>query len=434
MSEKPHPCGYHVDEPDGSSMQSEEETAVRHVRGCLIGWVPMLTILVLACGCATSPVGDYPWDSQSVESRMMDLKVPGLSLAVIDDYEIAWTASYGRLEVGSDEPVTDETLFQTASIGKSVTALAALHQVALGSIDLDQDATSYLTSWALPENDYTRSQPVTLRRLLSHTAGTTVSGFLGYERGAVLPTLRQILDGAPPANSPPVLVDVEPGSIWRYSGGGYLVVQQVLEDVTGEDFAHLVTTTVFDPLLMTESLFDPLPESRWTQTASGHRPDGTRLPSHWHTYPEMGAGPFWSTPTDMARFGIEVMLAYSGRSDRIITESLGREMFTPVANDYGLGFALGDDGGDRLYALHRGANEGYRSEIVLYPKRGEGVVIMTNSDGGDPLADELVASLSSELGWYSGVTLRGGEIALLAAALVILSASWVVFWARRRHL
>jgi len=156
---------------------------VRRVGRCLVGWVPMLMILVLACGCATSPVGDYPWDPQSVESRMRDLKVPGLSLAVIDDYEIACTASYGRLEVGSKEPVTDGTLFQTASIGKPVTALAALHQVGLGSIDLDEDVTSYLTSWALPENDYTRSQPVTLRRLLSHTAGTTVSGFLGYNGG-----------------------------------------------------------------------------------------------------------------------------------------------------------------------------------------------------------------------------------------------------------
>jgi CubicO group peptidase (beta-lactamase class C family) len=365
---------------------------------------------------------------------MRDLKVPGLSLAVIDDYEIACTASYGRLEVGSKEPVTDGTLFQTASIGKPVTALAALHQVGLGSIDLDEDVTSYLTSWALPENDYTRSQPVTLRRLLSHTAGTTVSGFLGYERGAVLPTLQQILVGAPPANSPPVLVDVEPGSIWRYSGGGYLVVQQVLEDVTGKDFAHLVTTTVFDPLLMTDSLFDPLPKSEWAHAASGHRADGTRLPGHWHTYPETGAGPFWSTPTDMARFGIEVMLAYNGRSDRIITGSLAQEMLTSVANDYGLGFALGDDGGDRFYALHRGANEGYRSEIVLYPERGEGVVIMVNSDSGDSLADDLVASLSSELGWYSGITLGWREIALLAAALVILAASWVVFWARRHHL
>lgn len=314
----------------------------------MVGWAAVALVILGISACSTATVGGYPRDSKAIRVRMGHYTVPSLSVAVIDDFGIAWTGSYGRLDAGNDESVTTATLFQTASIGKSVVAMAVLHQVREGVVDLDEDVATYLTGWSLPDSDFTRSQSVTLRRLLSHTAGTTVHGFDGY------------------------------------SGGGYLIAQQVLEDTTGEGLSHLVAEKVFEPLAMGNSRFDPLPENEWHRAASGHRPEGNPLAGQWHTYPERGAGPFWSTPSDMARFGIEVMLAFNDRSDSIVSQPLAKEMLTPVAGEYRLGFWIGDDGGDRLHATHVGGNEGYKTRIVLYPERGQGIVVMTNSDNGGP--------------------------------------------------
>jgi CubicO group peptidase (beta-lactamase class C family) len=210
---------------------------------------------------------------------MQHYRVPGVSIAVINEFQIEWIKGYGVLEAGSSEPVTPETLFQTASLAKPIVAVAALHHVERGTLELDHDVNQSLVSWRIPENKFTAKGEVTLRRLLSHNAGVTVEGFRGYALGEDVPDHRQILDGEWPANSPPIRVDIVPGTQHRYSGGGYMIVQQLLEDVVDEPFQDIMHNTVLEPWGMTASTFEsPLPENLWEIAASGHRADGSVIP------------------------------------------------------------------------------------------------------------------------------------------------------------
>jgi CubicO group peptidase (beta-lactamase class C family) len=394
------------------------------------GTVLFVLAVWLGTACASQAPGAFPWKEGDVEALMESHDVPGLSVAVMDDFELVWSGAFGVAETGTDMPVTEETLFQTASIGKSVTAATALHQVGLGVIDLDTDVHAYLTSWTLPDNVYTAQNAISIRSLLSHTAGVNVHGFFGYPPTSPIPDLRQILDGTPPANNEPIRVDSEPG-VYRYSGGGYQILEQVLEDISGQNFPSLVTETIFEPLGMSTSIYDPLPESEWSRAAIGHRAEGSPLVGGWHQYPEHAAGPFWTTPSDFALFGIEVMAAYTGRSETVMTQELATEMLTPVDAGYGLGLGITDDGGGRLHATHDGANEGFQTMLVLYPDRGQGAVIMTNSDNGLALADDLVDSLSLHFRWVGGIILTPAQTLLLVMATMTVAT--IILTARRRR-
>src|SRR5215207_10452393 len=172
----------------------------------------------------------------SIEERLRHYKVPGVSVAVIKDFKVEWARGYGFKDAEAREPVTERTLFQAGSISKPVAAMTILKKVEQGKLSLDEDVNARLASWKLPENEFTAKRKVTLANLLSHTAGLTVHGFPGYGVGAAVPTLPQVLDGAPPANTAPVRVDLEPGTRFRYSGGGTTVMQLALEDVENRPF------------------------------------------------------------------------------------------------------------------------------------------------------------------------------------------------------
>jgi CubicO group peptidase (beta-lactamase class C family) len=373
---------------------------------------------------------DPPWKRMNLSERMEYYDVPGVSIAVINDYQIEWAKGYGVLAAGTDDPVTPETLFQAASCAKPVVAVAALHYVEQGAVELDSDVNQALVSWHLPENEFTTGEKVTLRRLLSHSAGVTVKGFRGYAQGETIPTFQQILDGEPPANSPPIRVNIVPGTQYRYSGGGYLIVKQMLEDVTGNPFPEIMQNTVLEPWGMDHSTFEsPLPETLWSTAAAGHRTNGRTIPGGWHTYPEMGSGAsIWATPSDLANFAINVMLAYEGQSDQVLSQEMVRQMLSPELEGYGLGPAVGDDGGDRFYFYHDGANDGYKNYIVAYPKRGQGVVIMTNSDNGDALRQEILNSVSVEYGWLKDYSL----LYLSIPVVIVLLFGGILIWRRKR--
>jgi CubicO group peptidase (beta-lactamase class C family) len=253
-----------------------------------------------------------PWKKMSLPERMVHYHVPGVSIAFINHDQVEWTRGYGVLEAGKSEPVTPGTLFQTASIAKIVVAVAALRYVERGALELDSDVNQSLVSWQVPENEFTAAGKVTLRRLLSHSAGVTVEGFRGYALGEEVPNLQQILDGERPANSPPIRVDIVPGTQHRYSGGGYMIVQQLLEDLTGEPLPDIIRNSVLEPCGMTSSTFEsPLPERLRAIAASGHRTDGSTIPGRWHTYPEIGSGAsMWSTSSDLAQFTIKIVQSY----------------------------------------------------------------------------------------------------------------------------
>lgn len=327
--------------------------------------------------------------------RMARYRVPGVGLAFVAGGEPAWTASFGRLHALEEQPVDADTLFQAASISKPVTALAALRLAARGLLDLDAGVRPRLRRWALPPGP-----PVSLRRLLAHHAGVNVPGFRGYASGEAVPDLVQVLSGESPANSPAVRVEAEPGSRTAYSGGGYTLVQLLLEDVTGTPFPDLLAELVFEPLGMSGSAFrQPLPAAEAARAAAGHRLRGEPVVGRWHVYPELAAAGLWSTPGDLARFAAGVARAWAGRLPELLPQELAREMLRPLAGERGLGFEVHpeEEGGPRFG--HTGSNQGYRARLEFYAARGEGLVVMTNADGGHNLALEITRAAAELLGW-----------------------------------
>ncbi len=340
-----------------------------------------------------------PGVQMKLADRMKFYSTPGISIAVIDKGRIEWARGYGVREIGGSEAVTPGTLFQAASISKPVAAVAALRLVQQGKLDIDEDVNRKLTSWKVPENEFTSAKKVTLSGLLSHSAGLTVHGFAGYASDTTVPTLLQVLHGVKPANSKAIRVDVAPGTKHRYAGGGYVVLQQLLMDLTGKQFPLFIQATVLKRIGMTSSTYEqPLPKERWSQAAIGHRSNGEKVKGNWHTYPEMAAAGLWTTPRDLARFAIEVQRSLAGRSNRVVAQKTAGHMLTPQVGGFGLGFGLPGKGPSARFS-HGGANEGYRCVLVAYKSTGQGAVVMTNSDSGSSLADEVLRSIAREYGW-----------------------------------
>lgn len=335
---------------------------------------------------------------QGLQEGMARRRVPGVSMVVVNDGKVEWTQAYGIRRAGTAERITTQTLFQAASISKPVAATGALRLVQSGKLDLDADVNARLRSWRVPAGRYASQGPVTLRKILSHSAGLTVHGFRGYARGEAVPTLPQVLDGTSPANSVPIRVETPPGP-WKYSGGGYVILQQLLADVTGKPFATLMRELVLDPAGMKQSTFEqPLPARLVPRAAVAHDWDGVPLPGDWHTHPELAAAGLWTTPSDLARFALALRDAWLGKSGDLLDQRTARLMMTRTAGDFGLGVRV-DGTGDSLHFSHSGANYGFRCYMVMYPKTGDGAVVMTNGSGGDELMMEIAHSVARVYGW-----------------------------------
>jgi len=329
--------------------------------------------------------------------RMVALHIPGVSIAVIHSGQIEWARRFGVTRIGGPA-VTPDTLFQAASISKPVTALAVLHLVESGKLNLDTDVNQYLKTWKVPANSFTEKTKVTLRELLTHSAGMTVHGFPGYASDAARPSVVQVLNGEKPANTPAIVVDTEPGTVWRYSGGGFVVTQLLLEDVTGQAFPKLMHDIVLGPIGMTRSTYEqPLPQNRMAEAAMPYHQDGQAVQGGPHVYPEMAPAGLWTTPSDLARYAMEVQNALAGKSNAVISAAMAREMLKPGKNKWGLGIETGGSA-EHPYFTHVGANEGFQCNLVAY-NNGDGAVIMTNSDNGGQLAAEILRTIAYEYKW-----------------------------------
>jgi len=337
--------------------------------------------------------------AQSLIARMAALKVPGLGVAVFDSGRIIWARSYGIADVSSGMAVDSTTLFQAASISKPVTSVGVFRLVERGLIALDEDVNVPLESWTLPDNQFTREEKVTPRRIVTHMAGLTVSGFAGYPRGEPIPTLQQILDGIPPANSRAVRVDTFPGARERYSGGGFVLLQMLMEDVSGVRFDSLIADLVLERAGMTHSTFAlPLPPALEARAAAGHERSGSVVPGRYHLYPELAPAGLWSTPSDIARFMLAVGRSYRGEADGLLEPANARTMLTRVPGGSGQGFGLSGEGAAFRYR-HSGGNAGFTCYAVAFAGIGRGMVAMTNSDAGTQLIRELTRAVAREYGW-----------------------------------
>lgn len=355
--------------------------------------------------------------------KLMEIfKVPGLSVAVIENYKIAWAKAYGVTEIGGTTRVTTKTLFQAGSISKAVAATGTLYLVEQGKLSLDEDVNKKLVTWKVPENEFTREQKVTLRRLLSHSAGLTVHSFPGYATDKPIPTLVQIFNGEKPANTAPIRVDFVPGTMFRYSGGGVTIEQQVVIDVTGMPFPQFMQKTVLDKIGMTDSTYEqPLPPARASFAATGMYANGTPVRGKWHIYPEMAAAGLWTTPTDLAKFAIEIALSKQGKANHVLSQKMTQAMLTSQPHSVsewgpvGLGFFLGDSKNPDQFG-HTGADEGFQADLIMFGDSGHGIAIMGNSDNFGHVASFVENSVAKEYGWKSLPREPAGAVLILMEA------------------
>jgi len=335
----------------------------------------------------------------NIHDRMKYYNVPGVSIAVIYQGEIEWAKGYGFFTNDSLKGIDPSTRFQAASISKPVAAAAALTFVEEGLLELDSDVNQYLKSWKVPENEFTADEKVTLRRLLSHTAGLTVHGFGGYAFNEPVPTIVQVLNGEEPVNSDPIVTDTVPGTMFRYSGGGFTVMQLLLCDITGQPFPEIVKERVLSKIGMDNSTYvQPIPDDLAQYAAIAHRSDGSPIEGNWHTYPEMAAAGLWTTPTDLAKFAIELHNALKSESNRVLSREMVEQMLTEEKDGYGLGISLGGEN-DSIRFGHGGSNRGFQCNMICYTNFGMGAVIMTNGDQGGTLAGEIYRSISQTYNW-----------------------------------
>ncbi len=345
------------------------------------------------------PVWSGDEQLRTLQERMAYHHTPGLSVAVIHGGEVAWTRGYGVLEAGQDAPVTPDTIFQACSISKHVAMAGVLRLVADGVLDLDEDVNRYLTSWKLPANGPWQPR-VTLRQLLGHTAGLVYTWYRGFRRGADIPTLLDVLEGRPPANTPPIRVVMLPGTRFRYSGSHYSVIQQVMVDATGTPFPDLMHRLVFAPLGMDHSSYDQsYPDGRPGAAAVGHYLGGVPVDGKWRVMPEMAGAGLWTTSSDLARLALELQRAKAGLPTACVPKHLVDQALTPLLDDgFGLGTQLEGDALARRFG-HSGSNIGYTCLATAYLEQGMGAVAMTNGEDGIWVVLELFKAIAREYGW-----------------------------------
>ena len=329
----------------------------------------------------------------SLQQAMQDNKVPGVSIAVIENGNIDWAKGYGIAKNNPKIAVDAATLFQAASISKPISALAILQLMEEGKVHLDSNVNNYLKSWKVPENKFTKDEKVTLRRLLTHTAGTTVHGFAGYTPNDSLPSTQQVLEGK--GNSALVTVDTVPGAHFKYSGGGYTIVQKVIEDLSGNSFEAYMDERILKPLGMEYSTFaQPLPEQYHQNASAAFDENGKTIVGVWHDYPEKAAAGLWTTPSDLARYIIAMQEIKAGKKGGLLTPATVTEMLSLGSFNHGLGPAVVEEDGAQLFV-----HGGFTNVFVAYTNEGKGLVVMTNADNGGALLKAIEKAVSNAYDW-----------------------------------
>lgn len=335
----------------------------------------------------------------NLQKRMEHYKVNGLSIAVIKDYKIDWIKAYGVADVASKTPVTNKTLFQAASISKSLNGVGVMKLFKSRNLDLFADINAYLTSWKFPYDSLSKGKKISTANLLSHTAGLSVHGFGGYEPGTPIPSVIQILNGEKPANSGAVRSVFEPGIRQQYSGGGTTITQLMVMDVTKERYEKYMFDQVLKPMGMLSSTFaQPPARLKPGALATGYDVGGKEVKGKYHIYPEQAPAGLWTNPADLARYIIETQLAYEGKSAKVLDEETTKLRLTPYMNsEAALGVFIEDYNGLKYFG-HGGANEGFRSGYYGSLAGGNGLVIMVNSDNGE-IIQELINSIATVYGF-----------------------------------
>lgn len=350
----------------------------------------------------------------NIVDRMKALNVKGLSIAVVHNYKIEWAKAYGWADEGDKKPMTTETLFEPGSISKSLNAVGILKLVQDKKLDLNVDINTYLTSWKFPYDSLSNNKVITLAHLLSHSAGLTVHGFPGYDLEAPKPSLAQVLDGVPPANTPPVRSQFEPGLKFMYSGGGTTISQLILTDVTKLPYDVFMYDNVLKPMgMMNSSYSQPPAKDKLALCSSAYHRDGSPVPHKFHVYPEQAAAGLWMTPSDLCNYIIETQLAYEAKSSKVLNHEMTKLRLTPYNDESSALGVFIENHNNSLYFQHSAGNEGFCGQYFGSLEGGDGVVVFVNTDDYSILP-EVVNSVASVYKWkdfYNPVTKKAVKVA-----------------------
>ncbi|HRH47133.1 MAG TPA: serine hydrolase [Panacibacter sp.] len=347
----------------------------------------------------------------NIIDRMKYYKVPGLSIAVIKDYKIEWAKCYGLADTSKNTPVTTETMFSAGSISKFLMAVTALKMVDNGQIDLEKPINNYLTSWKIADNDFTKKTPVTLRMLLSHSAGTSQTSYFGFTPTEPLPTIVEVLSGAKISQTRAVVVNSEPNKEFRYSGGGSMIAQLALMDVSKKSFSNLTQEILFDKLGMKNSTFEQPVPAKFTKQCSWAYSYASWFKGMPYVYPQQAAAGLYTTPTDLAKFFIEVQKSYLGKG-KILSQAITKKMLTPQVNVSDGGYkeqmAIGPfliqrtDNNDPkgVFFEFTGVNAGFLAYAMASVEGGNGVIVMLNSgDNQNGIGKEIRRAVAKVYNW-----------------------------------
>jgi CubicO group peptidase (beta-lactamase class C family) len=337
------------------------------------------------------------WDKSkskkwSLKERMAFYNVNAVSIAVIKDYKIEWTKAYGYADVSEKKSATTQTLFQAASISKSINSLGILKLVEEGKLGLDDDINNYLKDWKFPYDSVSKGKKISIANLLSHKAGLSTSGFGGYAKGESLPTTIETLDGLKPSNSGAVRSIFEPGLKFQYSGGGTTITQLILENTTGEKYEDYMLKNVLIPLGMNSSSFNQPPSKEKKNILATGYNMSKEVKGKYHIYPEKAAAGLWTNPTDLSKYIIETQLSLLGKSNKILSKEISAKR---LENNFGV--FLNDFKGTKYFG-HSGGNEGFVCYYVGSLEDGNGMVVMTNGRSS-MLLNEIVSSIASLNNW-----------------------------------
>ncbi len=361
----------------------ETEAKIKQVENNLRGWVHI----------------EDSVNTWNLQQRMAHYKIPGLSIAVVHNGKIEWARAYGMMDTATQKPVSVQTLFQAASISKSLNGVGVLKLAQDKKVDLYTDINTYLHTWKFPYDSVSKGKKITIANLLSHTAGLTIHGFPGYKRSDTLPSLPQILDGKRPANTEPVRSQFAPGLRSEYSGGGITISQMIVMDFTHEPYDTYMWNNVLKPLDMTMSSYtQPPTKDKEKFLATGYRQDGKEVEEKFHVYPEQAAAGLWTNPTDLAKYIIETQLSLQGKSHKVLTQEMTQLRLTPYLDSFAALGVFIEKKGTEKYFQHGGSNEGFRCQYYGSFENGKGVVVMVNSDEGRIL-NEVINSVASVYGW-----------------------------------
>jgi CubicO group peptidase (beta-lactamase class C family) len=365
-----------------NSYSTDVSGRIKKVENSLMNWVQ-------------TPDSLLRWN---IEERMKSHKVNGVSIAVVHNFKIEWAKGYGLADVDEKREVTPRTLFQSASISKSLSAIGILKLVQEGRLDLDTDINQYLRSWKFPYDSVSNGKNITVRNLLNHSGGLSVSGFPGYFFTDSIPTIFQIINGELPSKTPAVKSGLEPGLRYQYSGGGTCITQVIMTDITNQPFGEYMEQSVLKPLGMNESFFmQPPPTEKKELLATGYSRDGTEIIGKYCIYPELAAGGLWTTPTDIARYIVETQLSLLGKSSKVLSPELTKIRLTPFDGYSALGVYIHHHG---KYFEFSGGNQGFTSKYWADMENGNGVVVMVNS-ANVTILSEIINSVASTYHWES---------------------------------